>query len=196
LDDPFSGFGDGMGYEVRFLNVRGPDIPRVIRRITGPDQDGMCTRALTKLHVDPFITDHVRPRYVDIEIFRSLIDHAGAGLSASALPHVLSVPCRGVVRAIIYGIDAGTVLLKHSGQTIVRFMHKGLREITARHAGLVRYEHDQKTGLVHAPDRGTRARDQPEVGKIAQIAHFFIDRSVAIQKNRSIHIFILAGSAT
>src|SRR5215207_5446989 len=105
--------------------------------VAGQDEGGADARVARQLRVAVAVADHPAPREVDAQLFGRAADEAGPGLAAVAVEAVRRLADRRVMRAVVDGVEPRAALLQFGGEDAVDAADHLLREIAARHAGLV-----------------------------------------------------------
>ena len=101
-----------------------------------------------------------------------------------------------MVRTIVIRVDARATGLEQLRDMAMHVGDDRFGEKPARHARLVRDEDDAKTGPVQHADRIDRPRIQLDAFLPIQIADFFDQRAVPIEKHRRCHSVRRASART
>jgi hypothetical protein len=129
-----------------------------------------------KLDIGMTITDNERPEQVQGVFPRGALQHSSFRFAAVAT-------VRGNVRAIVYGVKPRSSLLKLPHHDFVDRVHKRLRKMAPANARLIRNHNHRKPRFVQAANRICNSRQDTKSADVIQVANFFRDGPVAIEKD-------------
>ena len=108
---------------------------------------------------------------------------AGGPLEHSRLRLAAIAAISRSVRAIVYGVKMGAGGFELLGHEFMDRVHKRFRKVLAADAGLICYHDDGHSGFVQAANGLRDMRQDTKSADVIQVADFFGDGAVAIEKN-------------
>jgi hypothetical protein len=168
--------GKVRGDKIRFNGpIRG--IPKIFTfAVTGADQDTACAGAPGKLDVAVTIADHERSMQVDGVLPSCPFEHTRFWLAA------IAAVGRGV-RTKVYGVETRAGGCELLGHEFVDRVDERFRKVPAANAGLICHHNHRKPSLIQAADGFSDPRQDTKSVDVIQVADFFGNGAVTIEKN-------------
>jgi hypothetical protein len=152
-------------------------IPQIFTfAVAGAHQNTASASAAGQLDVAVAIADDEGTMQVDSVFAGGPIEHSCLRLAAIAA-------IGGSVRAIVYGVKMGAVGFELLGHEFMDCLHKRFRKILAADARLICYHDNGHSGLIQAANGLRDMRQDTKSADMIQVADFFGDSTVAIEKN-------------
>ena len=144
--------------------------------IAGAHQNAFAAGAMGQFDVTGAIADHEGSFQIQMKIPGSLEQHPGLRFAALAV-------VGGNMRTIIHAIKARACRGQFADQPLVNFVYQGLGKVTAADARLVGDQDNRQVRGVKTLNGRSSASQHAEAADVIQIADFFGDCTVAIDKN-------------
>ena len=144
--------------------------------ITSAHQDTARPRATGKLDVGVAIADDEGAMQVDGVLAGGALEHTCLRLSAAA-------SVGRSVRAVVYGVEMGARGFKLLGHEFMNRVYQRFRKIAAANTGLICHNNHREPSLVQAANRIGDVRQDTKSADVIQVADFFGDGAVTIEKN-------------
>ena len=152
-------------------------IPKIFTfAITGADKDTACARAPGELDVAVTIADHERSMQVDGVLPGCPFEHTRFWLAA------IAAVGRGV-RTKVYGVETRTGGCELLGHEFVNRVDERFRKVSAANAGLICHHNHRQPSLIQAADGFRDPRQDTKTADVIQVADFFGNGAVTIEKN-------------
>src|SRR5205085_12607485 len=134
-------------------------------------------------HIAVAVADHPALREVEIKIARRSFNQSGLRLATIASKLKGRRADRWMMRAIVDRVEPRPITLKLLAQYVVHQLDQIFCEIAARHTRLIRDEDGAPARLVEQFDRFGRVREDAITRRMIDVADFFRNRSVTINKD-------------
>jgi hypothetical protein len=144
--------------------------------ITSAHQDTARSRVAGKLDVAVAIADDEGAVQGDGVLAGSALEHACLWLATVAT-------VGRCVRAVVYGVEMGAGRFELLGHEFMDRVYQRFRKIAAANAGLICHNNHRKPSLIQAANRIGDMRQDTKSADVIQVADFFGDGAVAIEKN-------------
>jgi hypothetical protein len=153
------------------------DVPEIFSfAVSSAHQDTLRSRAMGKLDVAVAVADDEAAMQVDGVLAGGALEHTRLWLAA-----VATVGRR--VRAVVYGGEMGAGGFELLGHEFMDRVHQRFRKIAPANAGLIGHNKRREPGLIQATNRIGNMRQDTKSADVIQVADFFGDGAVAIEKN-------------
>jgi hypothetical protein len=152
-------------------------IPQIFAfAVAGAHQNTASAGAAGQLDVAVAIADNKGAVQVDSVFAGGPLEHSRLRLAAIAA-------IGRSVRAIVYGVKMGAGSFELLGHEFMDRVHKRFRKVPSADAGLICYHDDGQSGFVQAANGLRDMRQDTKSADVIQVADFFGDCAVAIEKN-------------
>jgi len=145
--------------------------------VASPHEDTARACAASKFDVAVTIADDEGAKQVDGVLPCGAVKHACLWLAA-----VAAVGRR--VRAVVYGVEMCAGGFELLGHEFMNRVHKRFRKIAAADTGLICYDNYGQSGFVQAANSIRYVWQDTKSADVIQVADFFGDGAVAVEKNR------------
>ena len=158
--------------------------------VSGPDEDAPRPGPGSRLDILQRIPDHIGAVRIDPEFLRRPEEKPRRRFPAVATPEISAPALRRVVGAEVEGVDQGPFRPEHLPEARMDLVDERLVENPPGDAGLVRHDDRLHPAFVDQTDRLGGAGDQSKFLQPVEIPHLFVDRPVAVQKDRRVSFFL------
>jgi hypothetical protein len=139
-------------------------------------QDAAAAGIPRKFHIAVTIPDHEGTGQIEAMLVRRALQQTGAWFSAGT---VIS----GCVRAVVNRINVRVLFAKLISQECVHLVHERLGEIFSSDSRLVGYHDNREAGEIQSSDGGGGEGKDTQTAGVIQVADFFAQGAVAIEKH-------------
>ena len=172
-----NGIGKVGGYKIR-LNRPLCSVPKKFTfAVARAYQNTAGSGAMGKFDVTVTIPDDEGAVQIDGMLAGRTFQHSGLRLTALA-------GIDGGVRAIVYGVEMRPGSFELLGHEFMNGVNERFRKVAAANARLICHDNHRQTGLVQATDGIRDTRQDTKSADMIQVADFFANGAVAIEKNR------------
>ena len=152
--------------------------------ITGFHQDGLTACPVSRFDVPQFIANHVTGLQVELKFLCGAKEKSGLGFATIAGPGMLSRSLRGMVRAVVIGIEASPFLTKGIIDLAVQPLQVLLSDETAGDARLVGNDDHPEARPVQTSNRLEAPRNGlPLVDRLDVVVGVLVVDAVAVEQN-------------
>jgi hypothetical protein len=174
--DPVDSISKIGGDKIR-LKLPFWDIPEILAfAVTTAHEDTSRACTTGQLDVAMAIADNEGSVQIDGVLPRSALEHAGLGLAAIAA-------IGRIVRAVVYGVEMGAGGCKLPSHEFMDRVYQRFRKIAAADARLIGHHKHSEPGLIQEANGVSNTRQDTKSADVIQVADFFGNGAVAIEKN-------------
>lgn len=164
------------GHKIR-LKLPFWGIPEIFAfAVTTAHEDTSRARTTGQLDVAMAIADNEGSMQIDGVLLGSALEHACLWLAAIAA-------IGRIVRAIVYGVEMGALGFELPGHEFMDRMYQRFRKIAAADARLIGHHNHSEPCLIQEANGVSNPRQDTKSADVIQVADFFGNGAVAIEKN-------------